>query len=109
MSASALAASITGHTSTGAVQRKQVVAPATSAPSSPDTIRRAEPSTTAPTIAALPSSPSTSTTEPAPSGLPALRTTPADTRAQFELILELLEERILAQLERRGGRYRGGF
>jgi len=109
VSASALAAAITGHTSTGAVQRKQVVAPATSATTSPDTIRRADPSTTAPTIATLPPSPSTNTTEGASSDQSALRSTPADTRAQFELILELLEERILAQLERRGGRYRGGF
>jgi hypothetical protein len=107
ISASALAASITGNTSSGAVQRKQVVTPAAPAPTAPDTIRRADDApTTAPTI---PTSPASSTGESDPLDQPALRANPAATRAQFELILELLEERILAQLERRGGRYRGGF
>ena len=33
----------------------------------------------------------------------------ADISTQFEQILELLEARILRELERRGGRFRGGF
>ena len=33
----------------------------------------------------------------------------ADIGTQFEQILELLEDRILRELERRGGRFRGGF
>ena len=33
----------------------------------------------------------------------------ADIGTQFEQILELLEARILRELERRGGRFRGGF
>jgi hypothetical protein len=114
VSAAALAASITGQTSGSYVQRKLVdapaaTAPAPTAPTSPDTIRRVETSTTPSPIATLPSSSSTSNAESDPLDLPTLRANPADTRAQFELILELLEERILAQLERRGGRYRGGF
>jgi hypothetical protein len=109
VSAAALAASITGHTSGSYVQRKLVDAPAATAPTSPDTIRRAETSTTPSPIATLPPSPATSNAESDPLDLSTLRANPADTRAQFELILELLEERILAQLERRGGRYRGGF
>jgi len=32
-----------------------------------------------------------------------------DLATQFEYILELLEERVLRELERRGGRFRGGF
>jgi hypothetical protein len=32
-----------------------------------------------------------------------------DLSTQFDRILELLEERILRELERRGGRFRGGF
>jgi hypothetical protein len=29
--------------------------------------------------------------------------------SQFDRIVELLEDRIIAELERRGGRFRGGF
>jgi len=32
-----------------------------------------------------------------------------DLSTQFDRILELLEDRILRELERRGGRFRGGF
>jgi hypothetical protein len=34
---------------------------------------------------------------------------PVDLSTQFDRILELLEDRILRELERRGGRFRGGF
>jgi hypothetical protein len=104
ISASALAASITSPTSSGHVQRKETAVPAppvpappvpaAPAPTAPDTIRRADDAPTTATTTATTTAPTTN---------------PAETRAQFELILELLEERILAQLERRGGRYRGGF
>jgi hypothetical protein len=69
---------------------------------------------------ATPSAPSTS--NPTPGGVPggaavttnarpAASTAPAgmDLGEQFEHILELLEARILRELERRGGRFRGGF
>jgi Domain of unknown function (DUF4157) len=41
-------------------------------------------------------------------GQPATPTT-SETLAQFERILELLEDRIMSELERRGGRFRGGL
>ena len=34
---------------------------------------------------------------------------PVHLRAHFDLIVDLLEQRIITQLERRGGRYRGDF
>jgi hypothetical protein len=65
----------------------------------------------------------TATTTPPPSPPQALPTTQATTEtttdastapapstdAMFDRILELLEDRILTELERRGGRFRGGF
>jgi hypothetical protein len=40
---------------------------------------------------------------------PATAPSTSETLAQFERILELLEDRIMSELERRGGRFRGGL
>jgi hypothetical protein len=97
VSASALAASLTGRSSAGVIQREQTVR---SPPPPATTTTHSDRPVDTPTEP----SPDSRPPEPAPFGLDT-----GDTRAQFERILELLEERILAQLERRGGRYRGGF
>jgi hypothetical protein len=70
------------------------------------------PAATAP-VQRFTSTPSAASTLPAPAP-PALTQTqqpssPTALRDQFEAILEALEERVLADLERRGGRFAGEF
>jgi hypothetical protein len=99
VSAEALASSVTGG---GVVQRKQTIgghrARATATPTTPS--QTPTQVTQAPTVAQTTETSTTPAT--APSIAPSMD-------AQFERILELLEDRILAELERRGGRLRGGF
>jgi hypothetical protein len=95
VSAAALAASIDGDT----VQRKVTIGKhRTSIPSAPPT----QPTT--PTM--IPTPPPQA--QPAEAAETASAAAPS-TDVMFDRILELLEDRILTELERRGGRFRGGF
>lgn len=109
VSASALAASLTGS-------RRGGGAAPTARPPRPSTPPPALPSST-PSSSSTPAAPPSPAATPASAAAPdtASSTSPADpsTTSQqlddFERLLELLEERVLAEIERRGGRFRGGF
>ena len=58
------------------------------------------------TVASPPVTSTSAVAPPAAGGAPASTT---DLLDQFDRIVELLEERIIVELERRGGRFRGGF
>jgi hypothetical protein len=78
---------------------------ATATPTAPETIQRTSiqrlATTTAPAAATTQSTTDSTSRAAAP--------TTSETLDQFEHILELLEDRIMSELERRGGRFRGGF
>ena len=101
VSAAALAASITGPPDTvqrlviGGHRARSAATAATMTPTAPPQSSTA----TAPYTPPVPSAP--------PMEPPAPTTT--EMLSQFDRILELLEDRIVAELERRGGRFRGGF
>ncbi len=107
ISAASLAAQITGHHATsghgdtiqraiGGHRTRGATAPATTIPIPQTGNVATDGSTNQP---------------PAPSQAAANATAPAvpDLTTQFDRILELLEDRVLRELERRGGRFRGGF
>jgi hypothetical protein len=114
--------------STPTVQRAPASAVASgtvSAAALAESITRARPTTTATapesiqrapvqrfsTADATTTSPPTATTASTTRNSTSQATAPttSETLAQFERILELLEDRIMSELERRGGRFRGGF
>ena len=101
ISADALAAQITRGASAPVIRRAEttVARPPTSTTNASST------STTSPRTTSTTSAPSSA--DDTDDRSDALR--PMDLTNQFELILELLEERIMQELERRGGRFRGGF
>jgi hypothetical protein len=100
VSAAALATSLTRS------QPQAVSTP--TPPTQPTSIQRFTTTSdaTAPNIA-----PPNTPTPTAPGGATpqAAAPTTSETLAQFERILEMLEDRIMSELERRGGRFRGGF
>jgi Domain of unknown function (DUF4157) len=106
VSAAALATSITRSPSQ-----------TTSSPTHPSAIQRFTTTATAQTTTTSPASTTASTAPPdTPASMtPANATqhatapTTSEALAQFERILELLEDRIMSELERRGGRFRGGL
>jgi hypothetical protein len=103
VSAAALAAQLTASPASGDVIQRQIGAHRRRGQTAPPVL------TAAPAMPVdTPSTPPiaqpavTTDEEPGASGFPDLST-------QFDRILELLEERVLRELERRGGRFRGGF
>lgn len=90
------------------LQRATTPIPATAAPGTATTT----PAATTP-IQRFTTTPSASSTLSAPAATAPTQTqeptNPTATRDQFEAILEALEERVLADLERRGGRFAGEF
>jgi hypothetical protein len=111
--------------STPSVQRAPASSGTVTAAALADSITRSRPTPTAsgpiqraPSTTTATATPTPSTVAP-PSDRPMAATpnstnqatapTTSETLAQFEHILELLEDRIMSELERRGGRFRGGF
>ncbi len=112
VSATALAAQITGNTSGGVVQRW-------TKGSGPRSLslgsHRAAASIAPSQPAVAPPVPAPEPEQPPGYETSAQESSPVEQRsnttalANFDQILELLEERIIGELERRGGRFRGGF
>jgi hypothetical protein len=112
VSATALAAQITGNTNSGVVQRwKKGSGPRSLSLGShraAASIAPSQPVVQPPVPAPEPEQPPSYETH-AQDSSPVEQQSSTTALANFDQILELLEERIISELERRGGRFRGGF
>ncbi len=106
VSAAALAASITADAGADTIRRVRIGGHrgrgGTTIPTAPPTTQVGNVPTGATTTAGT-------VPQPPPATEAKQAAAAAGLLGQFDRILELLEERILTELERRGGRYRGGF
>jgi hypothetical protein len=112
ISAAALAGQITGTGGDNVIRRWNTAAPRGSSRSAATIGANRGGSASAPASAPVPApaAPSAPSARSAPSSPADQSATQApDLVSQFDRILELLEERVLRELERRGGRLRGGF
>ncbi len=103
VTAADLAAQLTAAATGNVIQRRQIGGHRRRGQTAPPELTAA-PALTVDTPSTPPMAQPAVTTDQEPGAFPL-----PDLSTQFDRILELLEERILRELERRGGRFRGGF